>query len=86
MKIKICGLAQHENAQEIANLAPNFIGFIFTKSSKRYIKPEEAKQITHPNKIGVFVNQTVEQINTICNQVNLYAIQLHGEESPEFFF
>ncbi len=84
MKIKICGLAQTENAQEIANLTPDFIGFIFTKNSKRYIKPEEAIQISHPNKIGVFVNQTIKEIITIGNQVNLYAIQLHGEESPEY--
>lgn len=83
MKIKICGLAQPENAQQIANLQPDFIGCIFTKVSKRYINPVDASQIIHPNKIGVFVNQTVQEILSICNTVELYAIQLHGEESPE---
>ena len=84
MKIKICGLAQLENANVIAELKPDFVGCIFTPQSKRYISFDQAKQINHPKKIGVFVNQNLTEITQAITQCNLYGIQLHGNESPDF--
>lgn len=84
MKIKICGLAQVENANTIAKLEPNFVGCIFTPQSKRFINLDQAKQINHPKKIGVFVNQNLTEIAQAITQCNLFGIQLHGKESPDF--
>lgn len=84
MKIKICGLAQVENANTIAKLEPDFVGCIFTPQSKRFINLDQAKQINHPKKIGVFVNQNLTEIAQAITQCNLLGIQLHGNESPAF--
>jgi len=84
MKIKICGLAQVENANQIAALQPDFVGCIFTPKSKRYISISKAKLINHPQKIGVFVNQPLSEIANAVTQCALYGVQLHGNESPDF--
>ena len=57
--------------------------------SPRRISPEQAQEIAShlPRKIervGVFVNQSAELIRAVVEQVGLTAVQLHGEETPEF--
>ena len=84
MKIKICGLTNPENANEIVALQPDFIGCIFTSISKRKIDIEQAKKINHPKKIGVFVNQSISEITSTLKQIKLFAIQLHGNETITF--
>ncbi|UYW01601.1 phosphoribosylanthranilate isomerase [Flavobacterium agricola] len=84
MKVKICGLAHVTNANEIAQLNPDFIGCIFSSASKRFITLEQAKQINHPQKIGVFVNQSIAEIVNIATNCSLYGAQLHGSESVAF--
>jgi len=88
LKIKICGITNFEDAILCESSGADALGFIFYKNSKRYIDPEDAKQIIErlspfTAKIGVFVNETPEFINNTASEIKLNAVQLHGEENPE---
>ena len=88
MKVKICGITNVEDALLCESLVADALGFIFYKRSKRFIAPETAGKIISELspftlKVGVFVNETAEEINEISKEIKLNAVQLHGEESPE---
>ena len=88
-KIKICGITTLEDALLVAELGAWAVGFIFVKSSPRYVEPEKAAEIIEAlpeniEKIGVFVNPTIDEIQSIIHKVKLTKIQLHGNESKEF--
>ena len=83
IQIKICGMKFPENISEIASLQPDFLGFIFYGKSPRNFKntiPVIDKSI---QKVGVFVNASLDEILKKANQYDLHFIQLHGDESPE---
>ena len=88
-KIKICGIRSLEEIKELAKLNIDYFGCIFAKSP-RQVDLDLAKQISeiaHLNNkkiVGVFVNSTLDEINSARNNCNLDIIQLHGDESPEF--
>lgn len=72
-----------ENIQEVAALQPDYLGFIFYEKSKRNfdgIIPELPGSI---KKVGVFVNDSIENIKTKVSKYDLDAIQLHGDESVD---
>ncbi|OUL61688.1 N-(5'-phosphoribosyl)anthranilate isomerase [Flavobacterium sp. AJR] len=84
MKLKICGMKYPDNITEVGSLLPDYMGFIFWEKSARYfdgIIPDLPKSI---KKVGVFVNQSQEDILDKISKYNLQAIQLHGHESVEF--
>jgi phosphoribosylanthranilate isomerase len=85
MKIKVCGMRDKENIQSLIALKPDFIGFIFYNKSKRFVTdlpdiefPKEIK------KVGVFVNETIEEVLNKIEKFKLEAIQLHGNETPAY--
>lgn len=83
MKLKVCGMKYHDNIEAVANLQPDYLGFIFHKESPRNfdgLNPELPKSI---QKVGVFVDEKVEYIVQQIEKHNLSVIQLHGHESPE---
>lgn len=86
MKIKVCGL--RDNIKEVVALNPDFIGFIFYPKSKRYLGSMPASDILNiPRKIqkvGVFVNQKLEQVCELTHRYDLQYVQLHGEESVSY--
>lgn len=87
--IKICGITNLEDALFCVEEGADMLGFNFYPKSARYIKPFEASQIAKQvsiAKVGVFVNATIEEILQTVNLVKIEAIQLHGEETPEFVF
>lgn len=87
-KIKVCGLTQRHQIQELVQQNIDFLGFIFYKKSPRYalnfLSLEEIAQITHFGKVGVFVNESLEVIAEISQKATLNYIQLHGDESFNF--
>lgn len=92
MKIKICGLKYPENIQKVADLQPDYLGFIFYNKSKRFVLDENAvafddfifQDTLRVQKVGVFVNEDIKNIIRIATAYDIKILQLHGDESPEF--
>ena len=84
MKLKICGMKYPENILEVGALLPDYMGFIFWEKSARYFNGEIPELIETIKKVGVFVNQSQEEILEKVTKYNLQAVQLHGNESVEF--
>ena len=84
MKIKICGMKIPENIQAVAALQPDLMGFIFYPKSPRYAEKLDLETLNSLpksiKKIGVFVNEDLENILTIATKYNLDGVQLHGTE------
>jgi len=89
MKLKVCGMKYPDNVSAVAALAPDYMGFIFYKPSKRYcgetLTPEFVKTLPASIiKTGVFVNESLEEVLRICTAYGFKAVQLHGHETPDF--
>jgi len=84
MKLKICGMKYPENIEEIAQLQPDYLGFIFYEKSERFFDEKLPKIDKSIQKVGVFVNATLEEILEKIKKYDLQLVQLHGNESPEF--
>lgn len=88
MKIKVCGLKDLGNIKDVISLSPDYVGFICYDLSPRFISGLPAGDVANlPEtvaKTGVFVNEDKETIKALIGQYGFDAIQLHGDESPEF--
>lgn len=84
MKLKICGMKFPENIKGTAGLQPDYLGFIFYKKSPRFFDADLPKLPESICRTGVFVNASLEFIFQTVAKYELQAVQLHGEESPEF--
>ena len=85
MQIKVCGMRDKENISGLMTLKPDYIGFIFYDKSKRYVA--DFPQIEIPSsvkKVGVFVNETIDEIIEIVKKYKLDFVQLHGDETPDY--
>ena len=89
MQIKVCGITNNRNLTEIALLRPDYMGFIFHKSSPRDITetigglnlsavPSSVK------KVAVVVDQPLEVVIEIIKKHRFEAVQLHGDENPDY--
>lgn len=86
--VKICGIKTIEEARAAQEAGAWAVGLVFAPSPRR-IEPAAAAHICQavkngPLKIGVFVNEELDTIRRIAALCRLDAVQLHGEESPEF--
>lgn len=87
-KIKICGMRDKENIHKVLEFEPDYLGFIFYEKSARYVSEIQMKEIIKLNfgeteRVGVFVNDSVENILKYADQGFFDVVQLHGNESPE---
>lgn len=84
LKLKICGMRDHKNIQEVANLLPDYMGFIFYEKSKRFVGTDFSipidflKQI---KRVGVFVKERTDKILNLVKKHQLDYVQLHSGES-----
>jgi phosphoribosylanthranilate isomerase len=87
--VKVCGITRLQDAALAADLGASALGFVFWPGSPRYIGPAEARTIAGQlppavTRVGVFVNQAIEDVREVMDAVGLDVAQLHGEESPEY--
>lgn len=82
MKLKVCGMKH--NIQEVAALQPDYLGFIFWEPSKRFFEGEITQLPDGIKKVGVFVDASITEILEKIATYDLWGVQLHGSESPEF--
>ena len=84
MKLKVCGLTKTDQIHELISMKVDFLGFIFYKKSPRFVlnslSLEDIESLKHNGKVGVFVNETIENVVEISRKANLNYIQLHGDE------
>jgi phosphoribosylanthranilate isomerase len=88
-KIKLCGLSRFCDIEAANELMPDYIGFVFATKSKRYIssqKAAELKRLLEPQikAVGVFVNETPEQIAELLSKGIIDIAQLHGNENEDY--
>ena len=86
--VKICGMTNPEDAIVATEAGADAIGLIFAPS-KRQVSVAQAKEITRQlpktmDKVGVFYNESAIQIEDVAAQAGLTAVQLHGDETPDF--
>ena len=88
--IKICGITNLADALAAVEAGSDALGFNFYRPSPRYIEPAAARKIigqlpTEILKVGVFVNApTPESVKDIAREAGVDAVQLHGDESPDY--
>lgn len=82
VKLKICGMKH--NPAEVAELQPDYLGFIFYHKSARSFTEAPPKLAASIKRVGVFVDATLEDISEKIKTFQLDVVQLHGDESPEF--
>ncbi len=88
MMLKVCGMREPDNINEIASVQPDMLGLIFYPKSKRYVKGLDtavARRVSSAGikTVGVFVNAGFEEIIETARDYGLDYIQLHGDESLE---
>jgi phosphoribosylanthranilate isomerase len=89
LRVKICGITSPEQGKAIAALGANSIGFICVRKSPRYVTPERIAEITSVlptgvDRVGVFMDHSVDEIVEVVMRSGLTSVQLHGGESVEF--
>lgn len=96
LRVKICGITKVHQGRAIAQLGATALGFICAPTSPRYVTPAQIAAIVRElprdpdtgewscDRIGVFVNASLEEICQAVTQGNLNGVQLHGRESIEF--
>ena len=96
-KIKMCGISKVETIPAIVDAKPDYMGLVFAPS-KRQVTVDQAKTLVEElhkqyavrynsetiKTVGVFVNETVENLLKIAEEVKLDVIQLHGDEDESF--
>lgn len=87
-KVKICGLMELAHVQVAIESGADAIGFVFAKS-RRQVTVMQAKKLAAavpPGvlKIGIFVNESIKEVERIAKEVPLDMVQLHGDEDPVY--
>ena len=84
MIVKVCGLKEMNNINQLNEIDIDLMGFIFYNKSTRFIEQEINTSDLSKKKVGVFVNENLENIKKKIKNYSLNYVQLHGNETPEF--
>jgi phosphoribosylanthranilate isomerase len=86
--VKICGITSLEDGVAAAEAGADAVGFVFFPMSPRRTTAERAAAIARAlpstvRRVGVFVNESHEEMARVAESVGLDLLQLHGDEAPE---
>ena len=91
MIIKVCGMREADNIREVeqlltinCQLSINWMGFIFWPRSSRYVSEKPDYLPISCKRVGVFVDEDIEQVKRTADEFQLDMIQLHGHERPDY--
>jgi len=88
MRLKVCGMTQPAQIDELETIGATFAGLIYYPKSPRYalrhMTTTHIKAIKNINKVGVFVNASVEEVRHMVDECRLHMVQLHGDETPKY--
>ncbi|MFH6974925.1 phosphoribosylanthranilate isomerase [Neisseria sp. 23W00296] len=89
IRTKICGLTRAEDAAAAAALGADAVGLVFYEKSRRAVTAQQAAQIAASLPpfvcaVGLFVNESADNIREVLRRVPLDVIQFHGDEDDEF--
>lgn len=88
MRVKVCGITLEEQLIKLPETGATFAGLIFYPKSPRYVLRQmtisQIKKETNVNKVGVFVNASVEEVLQMVDECRLHMVQLHGDETPKY--
>ena len=96
-KVKMCGISKVETIPAVVEAKPDYMGLVFAPS-KRQVTVEQAEILVEElhkqcinhydtkvvKTVGVFVNETLDNLVRIADTANLDAVQLHGDEDETF--
>ncbi len=85
--VKICGLTDIRSVDAAADGGAAFAGFVFYRRSPRFVNAEKAAHLVRKlprqvKSVGLFVNPTDAELETVLAHARLDMIQLHGAETP----
>jgi phosphoribosylanthranilate isomerase len=89
-RVKVCGITDLGDALAALEAGADMLGFNFYARSPRYVTPAAARKIIERlpdgvSCVGVFVNEpTPAEVERIARAAGLGAVQLHGDETPEY--
>ncbi|CAA6814596.1 MAG: Phosphoribosylanthranilate isomerase (EC [uncultured Sulfurovum sp.] len=88
MRVKICGITNFQDAIQAIEAGADALGFVFYRKSPRYIKPADAKKIIEKlppfiGRVGLFVNEGIDTIDTISTYCDLTLCQIHFDVDAE---
>ncbi|HSS52005.1 MAG TPA: phosphoribosylanthranilate isomerase [Thermoanaerobaculia bacterium] len=92
VKIKVCGVTSPADALAAAELGADYLGLNFYRASPRYVEPGRALAIAEAVRsrslkvplVGVFVNASRAEVESIDESLGLDLLQFHGDEEPGF--
>jgi phosphoribosylanthranilate isomerase len=89
IRVKMCGTTRSEDAHAAVSCGVDALGFIFAPKSPRYIEPHQAARIIGElppfvSRVGVFVDEDIEQLRSTVDAAGLTAVQLHGQETADY--
>jgi phosphoribosylanthranilate isomerase len=89
-RVKICGITREADAAAAVALGADALGFVFWSRSPRAIAPERARLIGRAvpalvTRVGVFVNQSPDEVRAMAQTAGIDAIQLHGDERVDAY-
>ena len=88
-RIKICGFTRLEDVHDAVELGVDALGFVFVDSSPRCVKTNQVKVLVQHlppfvQSVGLFMNQSEQEIREVLQEIPLNLLQFHGDETPEF--